>query len=254
MKLREALKQEKAEMSPLRWKFNYTVLPIYLALVLLPCIPVLILMGIDEEKFLPVLIVWACVFVVLTVAMLCAIPLMTKKETKIELERYGYMFKEPLPLTEENVKINGTLGDDLTYILTKDGVTAEWQEEQQEEGQVFDEMKENLHFVPWKEATFALATQSRLRRVHIAVAVLFEESEDGMEGCAYFLPMTEELFAAIHAFGLQDKLGSDWDYLLYNPEDAFKQILTKGRIITMRNKKTGKLFVNKYGEFIGDEE
>ena len=68
------------------------------------------------------------------------------------------------------------------------------------------------------------------------------------------MPMSEELFSAIKGFGLDDNIDDgNWTYLFYNPEDAFRQILKKGRIITMRNKKNGEIFVNKNGDFIGEE-
>ena len=231
-------------MSPLRWKFNHAIMPIWAATLFLPLLAVIPLMILDQEKYFFVFIVWMAWIGIAFIAMLCTIPFMNKKETQIELERYGYLFKEPKFIESNTVTVND---EGIIYTLDRDGAHMEFPMEEGE--QVFDEAKENVFYIPWERAELALATQTYLRRIHIAVAVFSLD----MDAPPFFVPLTEEVFSMIKMLHLDNKLGGEWAYLFYNPQDAFKQILTKGRIIKMRNKKTGKLFVDAQGNFIGDE-
>ncbi len=251
MKLSEVIRREKELMSPLRWKINYVVVPLYLAISLLPLFAVIPLMIADENKYTPVFIVWIALVAIATVALLCSLPFITRKEVRVELERYSYLFKEPSPIENDCVVIRD---EEITYTLDREGIRVEWPKEGE---QVFDEVREDAFFIAWDKAELCFATQTHLRRVHMALAVFPFYSENDFSGPylpQIFVPISEESFSAIKAFGLGKDFGADWTYLFYNPEDAFKQILTKGRIIKMRNKKTGKVFVDARGNFIGDEE
>ena len=96
-----------------------------------------------------------------------------------------------------------------------------------------------------------MATQQQVRRVRLALAIF--STNPASQDATLFVPLYEQVFQAVKAFGLEERIkDGSWDYLFYNPQDAFKQIITKGRILTMRNKKTGKLFVDKQGDFIGE--
>ena len=245
MKLKERIRRNKEIMSPLRRTINYTVIPIWLLIYILPLAVVIPLMIIDEEKYFFVFVacmVWWVFWLILPLALL---PFLTKKETQIELECYNYLFQDPKEVMDEPLVV---VDEELTYYLEKDGARMEFPAEEGE--QVFDEAKENVFYIPWERAEVALATQSHLRRVYIALAV-FPMDEDAPP---FFIPLNEDVYAFIKKMELDKQLGADWTYLLYNPQDAFEQILTKGRILKMRNKKTGKIFVDAQGDFIGDEE
>ena len=60
------------------------------------------------------------------------------------------------------------------------------------------------------------------------------------------VPLTEETYQAICAFGLVEKMPIEWRYLFYNPKDAFKQILLKGMLGDFHDVETGKVI--KEGE------
>ena len=245
MKLKEIIQREKELMSSFRWKLNYRIIPIFLVSWLLPLLAMIPLMSIDEERYTPLFIgvmIWVGLVFVGMIAML---PWITKKETQIELERYNFLFKDPKILEEDKIIVPD---EELVYTLDKEGVYMEIPAES--EGQVFDENKENLFYIPWDRGEFALATQAHLHRVYIALAVFSLDREM----LPFFIPLTEESYALIKSVGIDKQLGGEWAYLFYNPEDAFKQILAKGRIVTMRNKKTGKAFVDAQGNFIGNEE
>ena len=246
MKFREYLKIEKQDMHPARLLMIRLGLPLYILLALGGCVSailvdVFVLGAENGPKALTFVgIGW---LVLLTVAILFVSALIAKSELQRELERYAYLFREPTPLTAEKLKIDE--GNGVSFTFEKDGVTMEW--EAQEGEQVFDEMRENLIFVPWEDADLCLATQNVFRRVHIALAIAPHDPD--AEGGAVILPMREELYQAMHAFDLMDRTSADWAYLQYNPKDAFKQILDKGRILVMRNRETGKIFVDNDGEF-----
>lgn len=244
VRLKDMIKQEKEIMSPFRWKINYIVIPIWLVSVVCALAVGTILMEIDEHKNLVPFLILVAFVLLSAIALLCTLPWTIKKETQIELERYAYLFNKPVPFKEnEGVQI---AEDGLLYTLTADGLKIEW--EQEEGGQVFDDVKENVRFIDWRNAEVAFATQTYLRRVHLAVAVF--PTEESSREQVFFLPMSETLYSAIKAYKLDERMGEGWAYLFYNPQDAFKQILQKGFIVKMRNKKTGKVFVDEKGNFI----
>ena len=244
-------KSNWAMMSPVRKKFLKVFLPIWLTATFVPLMVFSVLTAQNEEKYEIYLIIFC--FAVLFVGLGCLayfLPKLARKEAEYEqLMHYGYLFKEPLPLNEE--KTVCIKKEFTNYILTEEGIRVVVSEKVAQE-QIFEEIDENSLFIAWDTADLFFATQTHLRRVHLALAIFSREPET--ENIHIILPMSEELFSAIKGFGLDDNIDDEnWAYLFYNPEDAFRQILKKGRIVTMRNKKTGKIFVNKDGEFIGEE-
>ena len=240
-------------LSPIRKKFLCIFLPIWCTATLIPLIVICVLMAMHgEEKYEPHILIWTAF--TLGTGLICLgifLPWLNRKEClERELKRFAYLFKDPKPLTETEVKIQVEFVG-ITYTLTQEGLTAEWEQKEEEGGQVFDEVQENCQFIPWNEAEFLLGTQKGFYCVHIALGIV---STDPNKDGAYIIPMQEKLFQAICAFGLKEKLDGQWQYLFYNPQDAFKQILKRGRILEMRNKKTGKIFVDKHGNFFGDQE
>lgn len=249
MKFKERLAEANEMMSPFRKKINYIAIPAYLITLVCSLAAALPWVFIDEKKYYPVMIVWACLAVVSILVWVLLDSWFDKKETEIELERWGFLFKKPKKTEMESFCVDGDGG--IRYTLTKDGITAECQAEE-EQPQVFEEANENLMFLPWDTVELALATQTAYRRVYLAIAVLYEDPSGAGDG-VLILPLTETLFTALRALGLQDRLSGDWGYLFYNPEHAFRQILARGRIIQIVDKKTGKPFADKNGNFTGEE-
>lgn len=244
MTLKEKREQRKASMSPFRWKILTVGLPLYVLLLLFPAPIIIGLLAAKNDAGIIVAYAWIPWMVLVNVAAFVLLALATKVDVKIEMERFSYLFKEPEPFEEESLTVTD---EDLVYTLDKDGVQLEFPDE--EAGQVFDEAKENVFYIPWERAEFALASQSINRRVYLAIAV-FAMDDDLVP---FFIPLDEKVFAFMKKTGLDKKMDGNWTYLTYNPENAFKQLVTKGRIVKMYNKKTGKLFVDGRGNFIGDE-
>lgn len=240
-------------LTPIRKKFLCIFLPIWCTAAVVPLIVICVLAAIyGEEKYEPHILIWtACTLGTGLTSLGIFLPWLNRKEAlDRELKRFAYLFNDPKPLTETEVKIQVDFVG-ITYTLTQEGLIAEWEQNEEDGGQVFDEAQENRQFLPWNETEFLLGTQKGFYSVHIALGVV--STDPNKEG-AYILPMQEKLFQAICAFGLKEKLDGQWQYIFYNPQDAFKQILTKGRILVMRNKKTGKIFVDKHENFLGGEE
>jgi hypothetical protein len=127
--------------------------------------------------------------------------------------------------------------------LTKEGLLVRFEEKCGE--QVFDELPENVFFVPWERAEYFLVTQNVNHRVQIGFAVVIPNASDQPDEEAVFvLLMQEKVYTAMHAFGLMEKTAMDWAYWQYNPQDAFKQILRYGQVRRLRDKDTGKILKN----------
>ncbi|MBQ8294934.1 MAG: hypothetical protein IJX87_00710 [Clostridia bacterium] len=259
----------KITQHPLRKKIIQVGIPAYLFVILLVGIGVLldvVLLGAGERPG-----VLSIVAVGIFVAASVMLPVLSKKVEKLEIaaqqQRFSYLLKPQESFEKECITV---CEEGVTYTLMMDGMKVQYPERG---GQVFDEVREDVEFIPWDKADVFLATKSENRIVHIAMAVFKQmplvtvfdaEKEENTpiqtpetafdtKPSSFFLPMTEELYGAMLAFGLKEKMAQDFDYLLYNPDDAFRQIFKKGRIVEMRNKKTGKLFVDAHGNFIGDK-
>lgn len=254
MKLKEILQQEKENMTPFRYKVNKWILISFLAWMALLIIVIPLLL-INEAQNAIFAFIWLGLGLAYAGALIALHPRFTKKETELELESFSYLFNEAKPLESDSVTV---VEEEISYTLTAEGIKMTVPDKVLHQngeytGQVFDEVEENVLFLPWKNTEIFLATTSQLRRVRLAMAIF--STDPTMEDATLILPISEEVFCAIKAFGLEERIKDGaWDYLFYNPQDAFKQIITKGRILTMRNKKTGKLFVDKYGNFIGDQD
>ncbi len=233
-------------MSPFRWKILTVGMPVYVAILLIPGILSIILLALENDVGLIMGYVWFGWMIVVNIAVFILLALATKVDVKIEMERYKHLFEPPKTLSDEPITV---LDEELTYTLDERGAKLEIPVLEGE--QVFDEAQENVFHLDWTRAELALATQVEYRHVYIALAVLPTEFDEG--SMPFFIPMTEDVFAFIKKMGFEDRVGSDWDYLFYNPEDAFKQLVKYGRIVKLRNKKTGKVFVDSQGNFIGDE-
>lgn len=235
MGLLQQIKLEKQQMHPLRWKLVYIGAPLYLLLGLGLTIGGILVdvfvLGAEEGPGLLTFIVLG-LFVISSVLLLVSSAKITKMEVRDELQNFAYLFQTPTPLESETLveKID-EIG--VVYTLDKNGVRIEW--EAQEGEQVFDEVQENHLSFEWHEVDLCLATQTICRRAQLALAIVPRTNP-----VAFILPMNENVHKAMHAFNLMEKTTEDWAYLTYNPQDAFKQIIWCGRIVKMRNKKTGK--------------
>ena len=240
MRFLQKRKLEKEQMHPLRWKMIHVGLPLYVLLSVglfmgAVLIDVFLLGAVDEPGVLTYVgIAW---FVLCTVLTLVFSSKITKLEVRDELQKLAYLFEEPTPLESETlVEKLDDIG--VVYTLDKNGVRIEWEAE--EGGQVFDEVQENHISFEWHEVDLCLATQTIFRRAQLALAIVPRTNP-----VAFILPMNENVYRAMHTFNLMEKTAEDWAYLHYNPQDAFRQIILHGRVLTMHNKETGKKIVDE---------
>ena len=223
-------------MNPLRKKFINIALPTYLTVSMIPLMAAFPLMILEDGKYAVLIAcLWAVWFALASAGMLYASGRMSVKEAEGERARYAYLFQEPIKAKD----VLTVPDEELCYTLDKDGVRLEFPGEERE--QVFDELKENAFFISWERADLVLATQSYMRRVYLALAVFSMD----MDAPPFFIPFNEELYAFIKEKELDKRLGEDWEYLYYNPEEAFKQFLLRGRIVKYRDKKDGEPFRDK---------
>lgn len=239
MRFLQKKKWQKEQMHPLRWKMIHVGLPLYVLLSVglfmgAVLIDVFLLGAVDEPGVLTYVgIFW---FVLCTVLTLVFSAKITKIEVCDELQNFAYLFETPTPLGNESfVEKLDEIG--VVYTLDKNCVRIEWEAE--EGGQVFDEVQENRISFEWHEVDLCLATQTIFRRAQLALAIVPRTNP-----VAFILPMNENVYRAMHTFNLMEKTAEDWAYLHYNPQDAFRQIILHGRVLTMHNKETSKKIVD----------
>lgn len=230
MDKKEWMRKKKESMSPFRWKMLTIGLPLYVLLSFLLIAVFVWLLAAESVEAIAV-IVWIGCLVFVNVGMVILSLRATKEDVKFEMQRFSYLFEENVSFEDERLII---ADEELVYTLEEGGVKMEFPDEGA--GQVFDEARENVFYIPWERAELGLASQSVSRRVYLAIAV-FSMDEDMIP---FFIPLDEKVFAFMRKIGLDQKMDHFWSYLMYNPENAFKQLVTKGRIVKMYNKKTGK--------------
>ena len=233
-----------AEMSPVRKKFLKIFLPIWLSVTLIPLIPICILIGINEEKYLPLIIIWAVTVLVIGLLTLLFLPWLNKKEALFILSnKYAYLLQDAWAGAEEYETVDYETG--IAYTVQKEGLKIVFPLPQ-DYVQVFDETPDNIEFLPWDRTRFALATTNAYKQVKMALAVIdvstAQIEEDGETSYLepLFVPFDERLVRAIKGYGLEEKTDGGWAYLFYNPQDAMEQIYKKGYVRVLRDKKTGK--------------
>lgn len=84
------IKQEYSALSPTRRILNYIIVPVYLLYIVVFVALSLILMNIDENKFLIAFLILAGIFLALTTAILLSLKFVRKKELADEMARYDF--------------------------------------------------------------------------------------------------------------------------------------------------------------------
>ncbi len=147
---------------------------------------------------------------------------------------YAYLWKTQFPAAEPFETADEESG--VTYTVTEEGIRARFPFEGE---QVFDEVTENECFIPWARTRLALATCNPYFTVKLALAVLdtgtllMEADGEPSYEEPHILPLSEQLVCAVKSYGLEENMGEHWIYLLYNPDDAIKQIYQRGYIGVM---------------------
>ena len=156
---------------------------------------------------------------------------------------YAYLWQEEFDEGEEFETLDAETG--IRFTIKHDGIKIVYPLPK-DHVQVFDELSENEEFLPWIRTRFALATWKLNGFARVALAVIDVETaeldEDGEASYEepFIIPLSKPLIQALKTFGVEDKTGEHWGYLMYNPDHALKQIYNRGYIRVMRDKHTGK--------------
>lgn len=263
MNLKEIIAYEKSEMTPLRFKINYIVIPCLFVWAILCIAAGGILMAADEKAFvIPFVVLLGAGFFPL-LAFLCALPLIRRKEAEYELKIYDFLLSRlDESQAEEKYVFETPCEDSLSCGRTRTGRRAEEcgadaagekGGEENEEG-FFDDCREyvaltkdkiiwrgreyfatdretnaydweyKLREYSYAETKITFFSSNTLNRVRLSL--LFEFPDSGF----FTKALTRELFSAVQAFGLSVENEREWNYLLSHTEDAFRQILKYGEI------------------------
>ena len=222
-------------MTSFRYKMNRYGTPCFITAILLS-VMALVVVGQYVENL------WWCLLpagvAVLAVASLLFVSgAIERKELKTELGRWAYLFKTDLEYEGDTLETEDP-ETEIKYLLSPKGIrcTLPFQGEQ-----VFDEAVENEFFLPWSDVEIVVATDNFARRVRIAAAVI-DVSKRSVVGSyipsekeIHFLPMEEELVAFFAKLGLIERISVEWRYIQREPNDAFRQILTRGYIRSLKD-------------------
>ena len=94
MKLKEIIAYEKSEMTPLRFKINYIVIPCLFIWEILCIASGVALMMADEKAFVVPFLVLLGAGLFPLLALLAATPLIRRREAEYELKKYSFLFSE----------------------------------------------------------------------------------------------------------------------------------------------------------------
>lgn len=231
-------------MSPIRKKLIKIFLPIWLPIASAFIIGIFVWMAVGKEEQVLFILLY-CVFTLsFALLPLCFLPWLNRKETQYILStQYAYLMQDSWADAEEFETEDVETG--IVYTVQKDGLKIVFPIPDGHEN-VFDEAPENVEFLPWDRARFALATSNVRTQVKMALAVLdvstVQMEEDGATSYVtpFFVPLDERLVRAIKGLELEEKTDDGWAYLFYNTQDAIGQIQAHGYIKVLRDKQTGK--------------
>ena len=192
-------KLEKQYMNPIRYCTNYRIVPAYILFAAV-CIGLgLLLMKIDEHRFLPVFIGLFVLLGIVSVCLVLSVPKTRKKELTLELERYDF---DASSVPKQDRYMIAYEGSELVF---------------SSEGMMVDGT-----FYWYNHLKPGLVTSNRFNRVW--VAVMF--GEDPIK--SLFVPISPVVIRAIEDFSIPLQNREAFDYLMEHKENAFAQIYNHG--------------------------
>ena len=232
MRLKEIIRRNKEVMHPERFRLNYRIIPIWLAVLLAVTVGLCVLVAVEGSDLwffalLAFIVLWMVFLIVVAEKV-------SKKELKMAQDEYAYLFEEtdgsdtPVESVDEELHIK--------FLVKKDGLQITYPTQGET---VFAEMGEDTEFLPWTDTYLALASDNFCRRVRLALVVIDKTKQAVVDDSVlppepFFLPMSKELYNALVGFGLVEEVGSDFYYLRKNPEKGMKQILNFGYVRNFR--------------------
>lgn len=256
--LQETRAYEKSEMTPLRWKLNYVVIPCMLVFFIACVTAGAVLLERDAHKFLAAGLSLFSLGIVPLFFLLLALPLIRKKETEYELKRYAWLAADA-PLIEEEEYVFEIPGEDsLARGSVMPSESAEsggapiksdvadgkgedlfgsreyvalTREKIVRRGRTYFSVAEGRcdwaytrREYSYGETKISLFTSNALLRVRLSV--LFEFPD----GSYFSSALTKKMFSALRRFSPGMENEREWNYLLSHTKDAFRQILKYGEI------------------------
>lgn len=197
----------KRYMNPIRFRTNYLVLPCYLVFCAACLILVLVLGGIDDQKYAPFMIGSFVLLGGATVCLLAAVPQTRKKELALELDRYDFDYSN---VEEQEFYIINLEGIELRF--GRNGLSVDGQ----------------FHW--YGHTAPRLVTSNKFNRIWIAIRF---GSEDDLT--ALFVPLQPVLIRAVEHLVIPLRNPEELDYLLTHKQNTFAQIYNRGTFQVFSN-------------------
>lgn len=194
-------KIERRFMSRIRYLINYRIVPGFGIFCGICLAAIIILMEMDESKYGGVAGVLFGLIALSGIVILATVPKTRNWEIAEELKRYDLTQSHPVP--EDG------------YTMEQDGVKIEFTGEG---------LRVDGVFYWYNRLSPMLATSNRFLRIWLALQFSTDSTH------AFFIPLSSEVIAAINQFSIPIGNRQQFDFLLENKEEAFRQIYSTGSI------------------------
>ncbi|MDF2700892.1 MAG: hypothetical protein K0Q49_2455 [Haloplasmataceae bacterium] len=207
--LKEIIKNEKEKMNKIRFIVNYYIALPFALLAILSGIISVILMDLDEEKYLPVFIAWLIMIGVCCVLLLIATPIIRKKEILIECAKKDFDLRS----VEDQDEFEFSDSEQVQKIkLSSKGII----------------IGERLYDVHSFDVT--LIIKNYLLLVDLTICFTRKDINEEQSDNKICISLTKELIYALKKFNVNVRNQDELDFIINNKEIAFKQILTYGKL------------------------
>ena len=190
---------EKRYMNPIRFRTNYRILPAYIAVCAVCLILGVILMEIDDRKFLPVFLLLLGLMAAATIWLLRQVPGTRRAELRTELERYNFS-AEDIPEQPSYEFFD----EGLELTLDANGLSVDGK------------------FYWYGHLKPELVTSNRFNRVWIAIRFGVDPLH------AVYLMLTPQLIRAVQTLPIPLTNRERLDFVLTHKENVFGQIYNSG--------------------------
>lgn len=231
----------KEKLNPIRFKMNYIVVPIFLAVVGIEMVATCIALEADEAKFLPLAIILFVLIALQNIALLVSTRYVRKKETSIECERYNFDFDRS---SDDELTIKCILSDSAFEEVTfsDSGLAYKYSEEGQIYPDGYTEKNQNgseIHhhelkilYFDYENVTAEVLTGRSNMHVRVFLMLTLKNQNEEyypkiiLDGAAIF---------AINKYNIEVINKELLDYIVNNKEAAFYQILKYCEIKTIQS-------------------
>ena len=206
--IKDIIKNEKQQMNSIRYKINYIFVPIFLFVAASIIITNSILLSIDEEKYTPLCIVLFSIFGLIILAMIISVPFITKKELKLEMEKYDFTIQKD---QKEECSVESLEGIKFIFKET--------------------ELVINNIIYKYDDFNINIYTLNTLRTIRINLEFVFKKSDNFVY---WNIRLNNDLLNAVTKLNINITNKPLLEYIINNKEKAFKQILNYGYVRKMK--------------------